>query len=210
MLLILLRGNIMIKKGIFGGTFDPIHLGHLYIAEQALNIFKLDEVVFIPTGNPPHKANKKVTKSKYRYDMVKLAIKNNNKFSISDYEVNSKDFNYTFKTLEYFNSKEKDTQWYFITGVDCLMDIYTWNNVSEIFKLCNLVVFRRDGYSLESIIQQKKKVEQDFKSNILFMDIPIKKISSTMIRNKILNHEDIKPLVPKEVYKYIIKNNIYS
>lgn len=200
----------MKKKGIFGGTFDPIHHGHLHIAYESIYKLGLDEVIFMPSGNPPHKTNKMITESEIRYELVKEAIKGEEKFKVSKYEIDKKGLSYTYETLKFFNEKEKDTEWYFITGVDCLMDIYKWKNVNSILNSCKFVVFNRNGYEKKDIINQKTQVEKQFNKKIIFLDIPIMEISSTNIRNKVKKGEKISYLVPQGVNNLLKSMKLYS
>lgn len=200
----------MKKKGIFGGTFDPIHNGHLHVAYEALYNLELDEIIFIPSGNPPHKTSKAVTDGKIRYDLVTKVIENERRFKASDYEINKKSLSYTYETLEYFKELEPDTQWYFITGADCLMDIYTWKNIDRIFNSCKFVVFNRSGYGKKEILNQKSLVEAKLNKEILFLDIPILEISSTTIRNKLREGKSISYLVPEGLNKVLKEMNIYK
>ncbi|AYF54488.1 nicotinate-nucleotide adenylyltransferase [Clostridium sp. K25] len=200
----------MKKKGIFGGTFDPIHNGHLHIAYEALYKLNLNKIIFIPSGNPPHKTNKLVTNAETRYKLVKNVIKNEKKFEVSRYELEKKSFSYTYETLQYFKEKEPSTEWYFITGADCLMELYSWKNINEILKLCHFVVFRRSGYSMNDIINQKKQIEHEFHKNIIFLDIPIIDISSTFIREKLSEEKNVSYLVPEAVSKFLKESNLYK
>ncbi|SKA75430.1 nicotinate-nucleotide adenylyltransferase [Clostridium sp. USBA 49] len=200
----------MIKKGIFGGTFDPIHNGHLYIAHEAINILKLDYIIFMPSGNPPHKTDKKKTDANIRYELVNMAIKNEKKFILSDFEIKNKGLSYTYKTVEYFKRLEPETIWYFITGVDCLMDINKWKNVDKILENCKLVVFNRIGYNKENILKQKEKIEKIYKKEIIFLDIPLFNVSSTQIKNMIKEGKDVSFLLPTNVYNTILKLNLYN
>ncbi|MBC2580639.1 nicotinate-nucleotide adenylyltransferase [Clostridium sp. DJ247] len=199
----------MVKKAIFGGTFDPIHNGHIHIAYEALYKLHLDKVIFMPSGNPPHKLEKSITDAHLRYEMVSAAIKEENCFDISDYEINKIKPSYTYETLEYFNNKEKSTIWYFLTGVDCLMDIESWKSADRIFQLCEFVVFNRPGYSMESIMNQKDKIEKIHSSKITFLDIPLMDISSTRIRKSIKEDKNVSYLVPESVYRMIKHLNLY-
>ena len=201
----------MIKKGILGGTFDPIHIGHMYIANEALWSLKLDRIIFMPSGNPPHKTGKVVTEAKLRYDMVREAISGNKFFEISDYEINKSGYSYTYETLEYFNEREgNNTEWYFITGCDCLFDLHAWKNVDRIMNSCTLVVFNRPGYSKEEIHRQKKMVEEKYKSNIVFMDVLLLDISSTYIRECIKTGRDVSFFLPTGVKESIVENGLYK
>src|SRR3712207_2651395 len=200
----------MKKKGIFGGTFDPIHNGHLHIAYEALYKLNLDKIIFIPSGNPPHKTDKVITDANIRYKLVKDVIQNEEKFEVSDYELKNQSLSYTYKTLKYFNEKYKDTEWYFITGADCLMQLDSWKNINEVLSLCNFVVFRRSGYSMEDMLKQKERIEKKFNKKIIFLDIPVIDISSTTIRNKIKNRENISYLVPEKARCMVNKMNLYK
>ncbi|MHC1683503.1 MAG: nicotinate-nucleotide adenylyltransferase [Clostridiaceae bacterium] len=197
------------KKGILGGTFDPIHIGHLNIAYESLYKLKLDEVIFLPNGNPPHKTNNNISHSKYRLDMVKLSVEGENLFKVSSYEVDRKDVSYTYETLEYFRDKEPETEWFFITGADCLFDLQKWRNPKEILKNCRFVVFPRGGFSKEELIFQKKKIEEKFKEKITFLDIPSMEISSSAIRDKVIKNEEFEYLVGSKVKVYIKANKLY-
>ena len=200
----------MNRKAIFGGTFDPIHNGHLHIAYKALEELKLDKIIFIPSGNPPHKSEEYITNKIIRYDMVKYAIVNEHKFEISDYEVTKKGKSYTYETIEYFSKHYPNIELYFIAGADCLIDIHKWKNISSIMEKSQLVVFNRPGYSMDSILLKKKEVEEKFKRNIIFLNIPLLDISSTEIREKIKKDEDIKNLIPEKTYEIIKKYKLYK
>ena len=198
----------MKKIGILGGTFNPIHLAHLYIAYEAKSQLNLDKVIFIPTGNPPHKKDKKILEASLRYNMVYEAIKNYEDFEISKYEVEKEGYSYTFETLKHF--KAKDNELYFITGADCLMDIEKWKNPEEIFKLSRFVVFNRAGYNEENLKIQKNKIEEKYNTNIDFLDIIDLEISSSMIRERINEGKRVDFFLSKEVLSYIQENNIYD
>lgn len=197
------------RKAIFGGTFDPIHNGHMHIAYEALYNLNLDLVIFIPSGNPPHKTKRKVTESKIRYEMVKSTIKDEEKFDISDYEINSSELSYTYKTLKYFSTLEPNTKWFFITGADSLINLESWKNVKGILENCTLVVFTRPGYSLKEIKKQKKKLEEKYNADIIFLNMPVIDISSTTIKKKISENKNVKYLLPYEAYKTIKELNLY-
>lgn len=200
----------MIKKGIFGGTFDPIHNGHLYIAHKAIEKLNLDYIIFIPSGNPPHKTQKKKTEASIRYGLVNAAIEGEKKFLISDFEINNKELSYTYKTLEYFNNLEPNTEWYFISGADCLIELGSWKNVDKILSLCKLTVFNRPGYSKESILMQKERVEKRYNKEIVFLDINPLNISSTGIKEMIKEGKSVKHLLPERVYNIILKLKLYQ
>ena len=198
------------RKAIFGGTFDPIHNGHMHIAYEALYNLNLDLIIFMPSGNPPHKVQRKVTEGKIRYEIVKSTIEDEVRFDISDYEINSNELSYTYKTLKHFNTLEPNTEWFFITGADSLIDLENWRNVRGILENCTLVVFTRPGYSLEEIKKQKKNIEEKYNTDIIFLNMPVIGISSTIIKKKISENKNVKYLLPYEAYKIIKKLNLYK
>ena len=173
------------KKAILGGSFNPIHNAHLYIAYEAKEQLDLDKVIFMPAGQQPLKTEKKVTPASLRYEMVKEAIKPYKDFTVSDYEIENEGLSYTYKTLEYFKSLYEDAELFFITGADCLIDINKWKEVSKIFKVCTFVVFSRGGIDTEKLDIQKKKVEEKYGGNIIVLKLKELEISSTDIRNRI-------------------------
>ena len=198
----------MSKIGILGGTFNPIHLAHLYIAYEAKSQLSLDKIIFMPAGSPPHKKDKEVLEASLRYNMVCEAIKNYEDFEISDYEIHKTGYSYTYETLEKFKSENNEL--YFITGADCLMDIEKWKKPEEIFKLSRLVVFNRPSYSKKNLIIQKDKIEMKFNTSIKFLDIIDLEISSSMIRKRIKEGKRVDFFLSKEVLNFIKENNIYN
>ncbi|MDI9218988.1 nicotinate-nucleotide adenylyltransferase [Clostridium tertium] len=198
----------MKKIGIIGGTFNPIHLAHLYIAYEAKCQLNLDKVIFMPAGSPPHKRNEYILEAPLRYKMVQEAIKSYEDFEISNYEIEKEGFSYTYETLE--NFKSTDNILYFITGADCLINIEKWKNPDRILKTSNLVVFNRPGYDKESLKLQKNEIEKKYNTSINFLDIMDLEISSSMIRSRIKEGKRIDFFIPKGVLDFIKENNIYD
>lgn len=198
------------KKAIFGGTFDPIHIGHVHIAYEALYNLHLDKILFMPAGNPPNKINKNITDAQIRYDLVEKAVENENDFEISDYEINKKENSYTYETIELFNDIQSDTKWYFLIGADSLMDLDNWKNVDRIFNNCKLVVYNRAGFEIEEVLKQKKHLEQKFNKEIIFLNMPIIDISSTNIRKSIKEGRNVDYLLPGGVNEIIDKRDLYK
>jgi len=199
-----------VKKAIFGGTFDPIHIGHIHIAYEALYNLHLDKILFMPAGNPPNKINKKITDAQIRYDLVEKAIKHETHFEISNYEINKKENSYTYETLEFFNELERNITWYFLLGVDSLMDLNNWKNVDRMLNSCKLVVYNRAGYTIDEVLKQKNNVEQKFNTEITLLNMPIIDISSTGIRSSIKEGRNVDYMLPDGVGSIIDKLKLYK
>lgn len=198
----------MKRYGIIGGTFNPIHLAHLYIAYEAKIQLGLEKIVFIPAGIPPHKLNDNILSGKIRYDMLKEAIAKYEGFEVSDYEITKSELSYTFETLRHFNSKDKEL--YFITGADCLLNLEKWKNPSEILSLANLVVFNRGGYDKIELLNKKKYIEKKYNSKIIDLEILDMDISSSMIRERIKENKRVDFFLSAEVISFIEKRRLYK
>ena len=199
----------MKRYGMMGGTFNPIHLAHLYIAYEAKETLNLDKVIFMVAGNPPHKKESSVIDSNYRYDMVKMAIKDYPGFEISDYEIQKQGYSYTYETLKYLKGDEGDVEVFFIAGADSLMDIEKWKNPELVLSNCTFVAFNRGEYNKETLEVQKKKLQDKYNSNIILLDISNLDISSSMIRERIINGKRVDFFMHEKVMKYIEQNNLY-
>ncbi|SHJ46652.1 nicotinate-nucleotide adenylyltransferase [Hathewaya proteolytica DSM 3090] len=200
----------MKKVGLFGGTFDPIHNGHMSIAYEALYRLCLHEVIFIPAGNPPHKSRNLITESGIRYDMVKAAVKDESKFTVSDYEIKKESRSYTYETIEYFKKSTSDLQLHLIIGEDSFFDIEKWANAQYILRNCTVVVFGRNEINYIKMSEHRKHIMDKYNSNILLLETPILEISSTLIREKLNKNENISYLVPCGVEEFIRKSQLYK
>lgn len=196
------------RIGLYGGTFDPIHLGHLIVIENAINEMNLDRVIILPSSNPPHKIHKDKTKADIRVEMVAEAIKDNPKIILSTFESTDNVVRYTHDTLEYFTSKLPNHEIFYIMGEDSFVTIDTWRNYEKILDY-NIIVFARSGIDNNStLIKKVDKIRKD-NPNIYLIDILNINISSTLIRTLSKEYKSIKYLVKDEV-NYIIKNrNLY-
>lgn len=197
----------MLKIGIMGGTFNPIHNGHILAAKAACEQFCLDKVLFITGGNPPHKKNQKVLNKTARHKMVKLAIKGIEKFEAYDYEINKSTYSYTFETLKHIKGEFKDCQLYFITGADSFHDIPKWYKPRTIMELSTLLVYERDGYNP---IEDYEIIKKEYYCKAEFINAEKIDVSSSQIRKMLENDEDVSNLVPKDVYDFIKRNNLYK
>jgi len=200
----------MEKIGIIGGTFDPIHIGHLVLAEQIRTKFNLEKIIFIPAGTPPHKLNMNITSSKDRYNMTLIATINNPNFEVSSIEIDQADISYTINTIKKMKEIYKDSELYFIIGADVLYELDTWKEFENLFKLCKFIAATRPGTDEEKLLEKKEFLEQTYGAKILLTKVLALDISSTDIRNRIREGESIKYIVPEPVEKYIIKNKLYK
>lgn len=191
----------MSKVGILGGSFNPIHLGHLIVANWVLEEFSLDKIIFIPCFIQPLKSNKDFAEPIHRLEMIRLAIYDHSKFEVSDFEIHKRKKSYTIDTLRYF--KRFYNNLYFIIGADNLKEFHRWKDPDEILKISKLIVVNRGGYNVR-IPKKLRRVE------IYQCKIPAIEISSTNIRTRIKQNLSIKYLVPDSVEKYIDQNNLYK
>ncbi len=196
--------NDNIRIGIMGGVFDPIHIGHLFTAEEARIKFSLDKVIFVPCLNPTHKRNGKVTAVKHRLKMSCLATNSNPYFEVSKIEINRSGPSYTIDTIKEFrNIYGCGAKIFFITGADAFLEIETWHKKDNLLKMCQFVAATRPGYDLN-------KLHQNFKKVLHIMEIPLLAISSTDIRYRVRNGLSIKYIVLEEVREYIYQHRLYS
>lgn len=199
-----------IKIGIMGGTFDPIHNGHLILAEYSRLHFDLEKVIFIPTGNPPHKDQNNISSSKYRYDMTLLAINTNPYFHLSSIEMESQGTTYTIDTIKKLQKKYKDVDFYFVLGSDSFFNIDKWKDYKELIGLCKFIVVKRPDRDNEDLEDEVKQFNKRYNSSLHILEAPLIEISSTNIRNRVKDGLSIKYLVPEAVEDYIKKNQLYK
>ena len=200
-----------LNVGLMGGTFDPIHIGHLVTAEEARQQFSLDYVIFIPAGVPPHNEKKQVSPAEHRSLMTTLAVMSNPSFIVSRVEVDKKEPSYTIDTLRYFKSSgAPGANLYFITGADAIMEILTWKDYSSLAKLCTFIAVSRPEYPLERLSEITADRFPELKSRIHLLEIPALAISSTFIRKRVALGKTIKYLTPEPVEQYIKKHGLYK
>ena len=202
-----------IKIGILGGTFDPIHLGHLIIAEQARDQYGLDQILLIPSGHSYFKDNRaqKVLPALTRLEMTRKAVSDYPPFEVSDIEVLRSGNTYTYETLEELADLHPEAELYFIVGADTVCSMSTWREPARIFAACTvLAAMREDQVDPESFQQGIKDLENRFHARIRTISIPNIGISSTQIRERAGNGKSIHYLVPNALESYIIENGIYK
>lgn len=198
------------KIGIMGGTFDPIHIGHLILGENAYLQFGLDKVWFMPSGNPPHKTNREGrATNEERIEMVKRAISPNAHFELSLAEMHEDGFNYTKETLQRLKHSHPDTDYYFIMGADSLFQFESWREPAQICALCTIVVAVRNHVHTEELDGKIRELSEKYQANIVKLDTPNIDISSNTIRRWIHYKKSIRYYVPDEVIAYIQDKRLY-
>lgn len=193
-----------------GGTFNPIHNGHLSLAEHAYQQAGLDYILFMPSMNPPHKAGMVVESANHRINMVRLALENNSHFIISDLELKRPGITYTSDTLIALKEEEPNTEYYFIVGADSFMMMSYWMDPQTIFNLSTIVVGGREQYSQEQLAEQARYLENTYKGRTILLDMPLMEISSQTIREMVAKGKSIRYYVPDLVSSYISEHDLYT
>jgi len=191
-----------------GGTFNPIHHGHLLIAETARTTFNLDRILFIPNGAPPHKDA--LLGNEHRINMVKLAIEDNPNFRICTVESFGNGAEYTANTLKNLRMLFPDDEFYFITGADALINMGEWKTPEDIFSQCSVITTMRPGKNTGELDRAIVNLTQTYNAKIFKMKMPLVDISSTEIRNKTQSGKSIQYLVPGKVRDYILEEKLYT
>ncbi|MFA4991849.1 MAG: nicotinate-nucleotide adenylyltransferase [Candidatus Omnitrophota bacterium] len=187
------------RIGILGGTFDPVHNGHLHLAKKACDKLRLSKVIFVPSYLPPHKKGAKVTPARHRCNMLRLAIKGNEKFRVSDMEIKRKGRSYTVDTLRSLRKKfGAAAELFFITGSDSLKELNKWKDLEKILSLCSFVIVERPRFRIKKTLP-----------GLTVLRINAKDISSTMARGMIKRGGAAKDVIPNRVSLYIDRHNLY-
>lgn len=192
---------------LFGGSFDPIHIGHIEAAKKAIEKFNIDKVIFIPTNQTPLKSNNLVASNKDRYNMILRSIKDNKKLDVSDYEIKKHDVSYTYNTVKHFKQIYKEDELYFLIGTDRVKDLEKWYNIDKLKNLITFIFVPRNNENLEEIIAKNDFLK---KINYVILELPIIKISSSYIREKLKKNKNIDDLIDKNCAKYIEELNLYE
>jgi nicotinate-nucleotide adenylyltransferase len=206
--------------GIFGGTFDPVHIGHLRVAEEVREFFSLEKVYFVPGYIPPHKRDQKITNADERLRMLKMAIRGNNFLRLSEIEIQRGGVSYSIDTVRFFEKKFRDL--FFLIGIDAFSEINTWYNYKEIFYHTNFIIMIRPSHrntpgvgilppdvKNDVRVIDKLTFEHISKKRLYFHHITQLDISSTKIRESLKNNRSIKYLVPSSVERFINKRGLY-
>mgnify|MGYP003294549643 CR=1 FL=1 len=201
----------MAKIGILGGTFNPIHLGHIELAKQAYQELNLDVVWFMPSKNPPHKDNYQIISEKDRTAMVELAIADYKFFKTSDIELKREGITYTSYTLEYLHQNYSENEYYFIVGADSIFNIESWNRPKVLFKLATFVVACRDNVDYNELEKHCNYLQLKYNGQISIIHMDKVDISSSFIRDNIKHNTifDFNKCLDKKVYDYIKVNKLY-
>lgn len=195
-----------VKTGIMGGTFNPIHNGHLILADTAYRTLGLDKVLFVPSGNSYMKEN--VLETAKRVDMVRLAIAKYPQFELSLVEAERQGNSYTSETLECLTKENPNTCYFFIMGADLLFQIEQWHQPEKIFSLATIVCTVRDDYDMDKIRQKGQQLSR-LGADVRYLDMPKTDISSTDIRAKVKKQLSVSEEVPTEVAEYIQRERLY-
>jgi len=218
--------GVKLKVGIFGGSFNPLHNGHLRAAEEVMEILDLDKVIFVPSSIHPVKNDMNILDAKYRLKMLELATRDDVGFDVSDVEMKRPGPSYTIDTLKHFANKYKNYKLFFILGTENLARIDTWKDYKELFKFSNFAVVIRPGFNFSNIkdiipgvlakqfkLSEKTDNKTVYKhssgNSLVFFKIKGIRISSTTLRKLVEKGKSIKYFVPDRVNKYILKNKLY-
>ena len=200
----------MNRLGIMGGTFDPIHYGHLVAAEMARTEFALSKVLFIPSGTPPHKDFERVGPASLRYEMVNRSIADNPSFSVSKIEIERHGPSYTIDTLRSLLENWEGSEFFFITGTDALREVFSWHQAEEIFTLTQFIGANRPGFDAKGFLETALRDHPEIKGRIHLLEVPALAISSTDIRQRVATGKSIRYLLPESVRLFIQETNLYK
>lgn len=199
------------KIGIMGGTFDPIHIGHLLLGEFAYEDFGLDEIWFLPNGNPPHKETADTgTSLEHRIEMIRKAIEGVPHFRLNLHEANTGEHSYTYRTMQEFNQMFPEHEFYFILGADSLFSIEQWKYFREIFPTCTILAAMRDDKDAREMQRQILYLTEKYGARIRLLQAPLLEISSTVIRDRASRDLGVRYMVPDSVAEYIRTNHLYK
>lgn len=192
-----------------GGTFDPIHYGHLMLAQNALDTFSLDEILFVPSGTPWLKESTKVLSKNKRVSMTGMAIEDNPDFALSTIEIDREGNSYSYETVEELKKEQPETDFYFIMGADSLLEIERWKHPDRLMADCTLLVAVRDDCDKEGLKKQIAYLTDNYQADIRILPANRMDISSTKIRQMIQEGKSVRYMLPDQVIRFIEKNHLY-
>lgn len=193
-----------------GGTFDPIHYGHLMLAQNALETYQLDEIMFVPSGTPWLKDSTKVLSKNKRVHMTGIAIEDNTSFALSTIEIDREGNSYSYETVEELKKQQPDTEFYFILGADSVLEIEKWKYPDRLMSECILLAAVRDECDREGLQKQIAYLEEKYKADIRILPAKRVDISSTDIRSRIAEGKSVRYMLPDQVIQFIEKNHLYT
>jgi len=220
-----------LRVGIFGGTFNPVHRGHLAIAEEIRKAIGLDRILLIPAGRPPHKSGQKIPPAKHRLEMVRLSVREHPNLEVSDLEVRRRGKSYTIETVKALEREfPKGTEFYLILGLDAFLDFSTWRSPDELKARCHLVVVSRPGFLFADLLRSNilsppdpkplRELDQGRRdryelpltpaTRLILIRVKAHDVSATQIRDHLFGGKRLKNLLPPLVESYIIKNHLYE
>jgi nicotinate-nucleotide adenylyltransferase len=197
------------RIGLLGGTFDPIHYGHLTIAQLALESCRLDQLIFIPAGEPPHKNQKTITTAVHRLRMVELALKPHPQFQLNDVEIRQEKPSYSINLLAYFQELYPTADLYLIMGADSLMELETWYEYQKLLSQTYLIVMKRDGVPVQKLKDKISHFVHAYGAHIHVATSIQLHISSSQIRDLVRQHQSIRYFTPAPVQQYIDSHHLY-
>lgn len=195
--------------GLFGGTFDPVHLGHLILAEHCLQICELDELWFLPAGQPPHKSASVILAPDLRIDMLRYATAGHEGFRIETLELDRPELSYTVDSITALQKKYPEHRFAFLIGGDSLQDLPSWHEPERLCQLCEIIAVNRLGVTHADLTGQLERLPESLSSRIRTVTVPGIGISSSEIRQRIADGQSIRYLVPRAVEIYITENGLY-
>ncbi len=199
------------KFAVLGGTFDPVHNGHISVAREILQKTDIEKVLFIPSGMPPHKDIHEVTDSKTRLEMTMLAVEGEKNMCVSSIEIERKGMTYTVDTISQLKKKlGEKSKFKFIIGADAMHYISTWKDYKKLLKICDFVVVTRPGYKKNQLVSEIEDIEKNFGCDIQFVEVEPVEISSSMVRENVKKGLSVKDMVPEKVAEFIAENKLYK
>lgn len=198
------------RIGIMGGTFNPIHMGHLIMAENAYEQYRLDEVIFLPSKNPPHKRSADLVKEEDRKKMISLAIDGNSHFSMSTLEFEREGKTYTIDTMEILRKENPSNEYFFLIGADSLYNLESWHRSEDLMGMTSFLVATRDQYSYKEMNVFAESLKEKYGADIAFLNTPTIEIASRELREKVRLKKSITYYVPERVREYIRTHKLYK